>query len=106
MDMDGQQLKYLDMKMEKIKEPTGKMIIDSKLGEMTQDGLYLNYKDVITMMCKYSDQQNKELIEELNDLKKKLIDSVKLLQNCLLKNKIELKQMRISMGLSNDNQKV
>lgn len=54
------------MKMEEIKEPIGKLIIDSGLGEMTQDGLYLQYTDVITMMRTYAESQLKE-VKELND---------------------------------------
>ena len=48
------------MTLEEIKEPIGTLIIDSGLGEMTQDGLYLQYVDVITMMRKYSEAQLKE----------------------------------------------
>ena len=57
------------MKMEEIKEPIGKLIIDSGLGEMTQDGLYLHYTDVITMMRTYAESQLKEVKEENKKLK-------------------------------------
>lgn len=46
--------------MEEIKEPIGKLIIDSGLGEVTQNGLYLHYTDVITMMRAYAESQLKE----------------------------------------------
>lgn len=58
------------MKLEEIKEPIGKLIIDSGLGKMTQDGLYLRYDDVITMMRKYAESQNKDLTRALEAIKK------------------------------------
>jgi len=57
------------MKAEKIPEPVGKMIIDSGLGEMTQNGLYVHYKDVITLMKKYSNEQNKDISIQLETVK-------------------------------------
>ena len=48
------------MKLEDIPPPIGQLIIDSGLGEMTQDGLYLHYTDVITMMRTYAEPQLKE----------------------------------------------
>ena len=56
-------IKRTDMNLDQIKEPIGKLIIDSGLGEMTQDGLYLHYTDVITMMRTYSESQLKEVKE-------------------------------------------
>ncbi len=57
------------MKLEKIKGPIGKLIIDSGLGEMTQDGLYLHFTDVITMMRKYAEAENKNLTKALEAIK-------------------------------------
>lgn len=76
------------MKMEEIKDPIGKLIIDSGLGEMTQNGLYLQYADVITMMRTYAESQVKlykpladEYMEGKKDIESQLKEAKELLKS-------------------------